>query len=107
MRHIRSGHVIGKLKRVIPIKVPVHGSRPKPASVIFSDVTVDFLGPAQKLGVLAIEISIVVEIVDIEFKAPVANLLNVAFRALRSASQAPPEWRLGNRTMRPDPSGWE
>src|SRR2546422_360483 len=79
MCDVRYRHIIGKLERVKPILVPIHGARTKPPRVVRLGVFIDLFGMSQKFSLFFEKMSVMIQIMDVEFEATASNFAHIAF----------------------------
>src|SRR5258707_5501078 len=77
---VGNGHVIRKLEEIVPLLITVHGAGAKSATTISLHVTVDSGGSADELRALAVQLPVVVQIVNVKFTSPPANLEDILIR---------------------------
>src|SRR5215471_19332555 len=71
--HIRHRHVVGILERVVPIEIPVQNAGAIARCLEPFSVGVDTRHSAQKLFPMLKEFAVMVEVVDIDFKAALSE----------------------------------
>src|SRR5438094_2604666 len=82
VRHVGYGHVVGKLKRIVPVLVAIHGARAKPARIVSLHIFVDSIGLPQKLRLLPEKAAVVIQVMNVKFEAAASNFAHKAVRNL-------------------------
>src|SRR5689334_21820975 len=76
MRCIGHGHVVRKIEGVVPCEIAIEGSRAKPEGTKGPAVMINAASPLEELRLARKEPSVMIQIVDIDFKPSGANLLH-------------------------------
>src|SRR5450759_1153600 len=77
MRHIGHRHVIGKLKCIVPVLIPIHSPSAEVARVIHVHILVDLLRPPKKFGAFVEQMAIMVDVLYVELESTTADLLDI------------------------------
>src|ERR1700722_7737058 len=77
MRDIRHGHIVGKVIGIVPIKVAIHHAGAESAGAVLLGVVIDLLRPLQEQLRFLVEVTVVIQVVDVEFKSAIPNVANV------------------------------
>jgi hypothetical protein len=66
---IECGHVVGDVQIVQPIEIVVHEAGAEADGIPLAQIAVDFLGILLKVSARGVELAVVMEVVDADFKA--------------------------------------